>query len=139
MANPTADTAIKQALTNEIKGPVKASTTIYKGSMLSNEVTAGYFTMLVAEDKFRGLALEYVDNSAGADGAKDVKILNGKFRLLTSLAATDAQAEGKTAVYTTSANLADLTFTQGTNTQVGYCVGRNAAGKAIVEFDTHVA
>jgi len=131
--------AIKHVLSNEVSVPVLAAKKIYKGALLSCEVTAGYFEPLVDEDKFRGLAIEEVDNTSGANGAVNVRILNGKIRIQTAIAATVAQAEGKTAVYAVSDNIADLTYTAGSHQPCGYVVGRDENGHAIVELDTHIA
>jgi len=112
--------------------PVRASSTIYEGSMVGDDA-AGRARALVAGDSFRGHAVAQVDNSAGAAGALDVKVLSGKYLLqvtLTSVAITDV---GK-AVY--ASDDATLTLTQSTNSRVGRVYRYVTTNTCVVEFDT---
>ena len=59
----------------EVEFPVAAATKIYAGSMAC--VNAGGFAVPAADTsglRFAGVALEQVDNSAGADGVKMIRL-----------------------------------------------------------------
>ena len=68
--------------------PVAASVKIFAGSMVCANAT-GYAAPAAdtANFRFQGIAEEYVDNSAGADAAKTVKVRRGVFELTTAGAA----------------------------------------------------
>ena len=91
-----------------LSGPVVASDIIYKGALLKQNA-AGNIAPCVAEagSAFAGVAYEYMDNSAGAAGDKEVRyfsegvfLLNGTGFALTDVGqpvyATDDQVVTKT-------------------------------------------
>ena len=110
--------------------PVKAATKIYEGAAVGDDA-AGYARGLVASDPFRGFAERQADNSAGAAGAKNVRVkTKGKVQLaVTNLAITDVGKD----VFASD----DGTFvlTQSTNTRIGTVYRYVSSGVGIVEFN----
>jgi hypothetical protein len=75
MAPLTQDRATSYREGIEVEFPVAAATKIYAGSMVCTN--AGGYAVPAADTsgfRFVGVALEQVDNSAGADGAKKVRL-----------------------------------------------------------------
>lgn len=111
--------------------PVIASDIIYEGAAVG-ENASGYARPLAAGDVFLGFAIEKVDNSAGAAGAKTVKVkTRGRIKLAVgSLAITD---NDRVAVYASD----DDTFTKtaSSNSLVGYVSKYISSGVGVVEFD----
>jgi len=68
--------------------PVKASTIIFAGSNVCTD-SSGWAVPAAdtAGFKYQGRAEQYVDNSAGIDGAKNVRVRRGVFEFATSGAA----------------------------------------------------
>ena len=88
MANLTESRECKRLIGDEQSDGVLASAVIYKGSMVFL-TAAGYATPTAAAGLvLRGIAQEYVDNSAGASAAKRVKSMDGVFEFANS-ATTD--------------------------------------------------
>lgn len=110
--------------------PVIASDIIYEGAAVG-ENGSGYARPLVAADPFLGFALETVDNSAGAAGAKTIKVrTRGRLQLTVgSLAITD---NDRVAVYASD----DDTFTKTSagNSKIGWCSRFVSSGVGIVDF-----
>lgn len=77
--------------------PVYQSTTIYAGGFVSVVTSHGYAvpTANAANHRFKGIALDYVDNSAGSSGDKEVRLwTTGDFEIVTSgMAITDNGAK----------------------------------------------
>lgn len=71
--------------------PVAASTTIYAGSLVCQNA-AGFVVPAAAIGNYRviGMAYEHVDNSAGAAGAKRVRVRQGIARWANGDSITDA-------------------------------------------------
>lgn len=115
--------------------PVIASDIIYEGAAVG-ENGSGYARPLAAGDAFMGFAIEKVDNSTGAAGAKTVRVKQrGYIRLpVTSLAITDNDL---VKVYASD----DDTFTKAStgNSLIGYCARFISTGVGIVYFDTALA
>lgn len=109
--------------------PVIASDIIYGGAFVGDN-GSGFARPLVAGDPFRGIAESRVDNSAGAAGAKDVRVIsNGLVELaISTLAITDV---GK-AVYASDDNT--FTLTKGTNTRIGYVHRWVSTGVGVIAF-----
>lgn len=111
--------------------PVIASDIIYEGAAVG-ENASGYARPLVAADPFLGFAVETVDNSSGAAGAKTVKVrTRGRAQLaVASLAITD---NDRVAVYASD----DDTFTKTSsgNSKIGWCSRYISSGVGIVEFE----
>lgn len=114
---------------NEI--PVVANDIIYEGSAVG--LSSGYARPLVASDTFVGFCEQTVDNTGGAAGAKNVRVIaSGLIQLaVTGVAAvTDVGA----AVYASDDNT--FTTTASTNTYIGAVRRFISSGVALVEFDT---
>lgn len=111
--------------------PVIASDIIYEGAAVG-ENGSGYARPLVAADPFLGFALETVDNSAGAAGAKTVKVrVRGRAQLAVgSLAITD---NDRVAVYASDDDT--FTFNPADGPYIGVVKRYVSAGVAVVEFD----
>lgn len=116
------------------KHPVAASTTIYKGSMVS--LVNGGAKALADGEKFIGHCLEQVVNS-GALGAKDVSVIRGeggKYLLTVALPLVSSILVGAY-VYA----IDDNTYTLAPmRTPVGKVVQYVSSGVAIVEFDVNL-
>jgi hypothetical protein len=67
---------------------VKAETKIYKTALVGLDRASGYARGLVAGDQFQGIAYEHVDNTSGANGAKNAVVYKkGEFPFALSGAA----------------------------------------------------
>lgn len=131
MTTLAADTPRTYAIGDHEDYPVIASDIIYQGAAVG-ENGSGYARPLVAADPFLGFADHTVDNSAGAAGAKTVRVLTrGVIQLpITSIAIT---ANDRPAVYASDDNTFTLTATS--NSLIGYVRRWVATGVALVEFD----
>lgn len=110
---------------------VAATTTIYKGGLVSVQAD-GYVAPLTAGEGFVGLAYEKIDNSAGSDGAKSVRVYTmGDFdHALTGAAITDIGRP----VFASADDT--LTFTAEGNSYVGIVQDLVSSGNIIVRLDT---
>ena len=112
--------------------PVIQSDIIYENAAVGDNGTNA-FRPLAAGDRFAGFAEANVDNSAGATGAKTVRVKSrGRVQLpITSIDSTDL---GKS-VFASDDDT--FTLTQSTNSHIGKAVRFVATGTVIVEFDAH--
>jgi hypothetical protein len=114
--------------------PVTASTTIYKGSMVS--LVNGNAKALADGEKFVGHCIDQVVNS-GAAGAKNVDVIrgeNGKYKMEVALPLVNSLLVGAF-VYA----IDDNTYTLAPMaTPVGKVVQYVASGIALVEFDVNL-
>lgn len=113
-----------------LSAKVKGSTTIYKGAMVAID-SSGYAVPAAntAGHKFIGIALEKIDNSAGANGEKEIRV-NAKDRfiiILASAAITDIGLD----VFVADDNT--VTKTVGNAVKVGKVVA--LVGTNLVEVD----
>jgi hypothetical protein len=110
--------------------PVVASDIIYEGAAVGNNGTNA-FRPLSAGDPFAGFAEAKVDNSAGAAGAKKVRLrARGRVQLpISSFDVTDVDKP----VYASDDDT--FTLTEGSNSLVGRAIRFVATGSCIVEFD----
>lgn len=111
--------------------PVIASDIIYQGAAVG-ENGSGYARPLVATDPFLGFAEEQVDNSAGAAGAKNVRVKT-RGRVQLAISAIAITANDRPAVYASDDNTFTLTSTS--NSLIGYVSHWVSTGIAVVEFD----
>ena len=127
----SADTPRTYELGDDTDYPVAASTVIYEGCAVGNN-GSGYARKLVALDGFLGFASEYVDNSAGSAGDKNVRVkTQGCIQLPISGIAITANSRPK--VYASDDGTFTLTSTS--NTLIGTVRRWVSTGVAIVEFD----
>jgi len=116
--------------------PVAASTTIYRGSMVTQN-SGDDIAALTAGDEFKGHAMEKADNSSGSAGDINCKVLQGKYRLQVSLSGVaQSDATERSIVY--ASDNETYTLTQGSNSPVGRVVRYVSSGVAVVEFDTDI-
>lgn len=134
MAQLTKDTPLVQELGSVAEVPVKASTKIYEGSAVGIDAASGYARPLVAGDRFVGFAESQADNSAGANGAINVRVIaHGRVKQsIGSLVVTDI---GKP-VYASDG--ATFTLTQGANSYVGVVTRFTASGVGIISYDAEI-
>jgi len=111
--------------------PVIASDIIYQGAAVG-ENGSGYARPLVAADPFLGFAVEQVDNSAGAAGAKTV-VVKSRGRVQLAISAIAITANDRPAVYASDDDT--FTLTASTNSLIGYVSHWVSTGYAVVEFD----
>lgn len=111
--------------------PVIASDIIYQGAAVG-ENGSGYARPLNAGDPFLGFAEGTVDNSAGAAGAKRVRVkTRGVIKLpISSIGIT---ANDRPPVYASDDDT--FTLTASTNSPIGYVRRWVETGYAMVEFD----
>lgn len=110
--------------------PVAASTKIYKGTLI--QLASGYATSMTkaASLVFVGVALEYVDNSAGSAGDKSVRVSRKGIHefTLASAAITDVGVS----VY--ALDNATVTKTSTDATEVGRTVKFENTGKIFMDI-----
>lgn len=110
---------------------VKASTTIYRGSLVGIDRSGGYARPLQSTDQFQGLAYEQCDNSSGANGDREVTLFTqGDFEF--SLAGATKTAIGRPA-FATDENT--LTLSGGSASYLGQIVDVPTTGTVIVRID----
>ena len=120
--------------------PIIDNDIVYEGAMVGLSVTpdeAGYGKPLAAGDAgadeiFLGHAIEKVDNTGGAKGAKNIRLRSGRYRLLCLLAGAITDV-GK-AVY--ASDDATLTFTATNNSYVGRVSRFVSNTKMEIQFET---
>jgi len=111
--------------------PVIASDIIYQGAAVG-ENAAGYARPLVAADPFLGFAEETCDNSAGAAGAKTVRVRT-RGLIVLPIAAAAITINDRQAVYASDDDTFTLTATS--NSLIGYARRWISTGYVLVEFD----
>ena len=84
MSTATVDSALSVMVGERSDVPAVAADIIYEGSAVGDD-GAGYGRPLTAGDVFRGHAYEKCDNASGAAGAKNVRVLTGRYRLEVAL------------------------------------------------------
>jgi len=86
MATLAANAPLIHALGQHNSVPIIAADIVYEGAAVGDNA-AGYGRPLVAGDKFLGHSVDKVDNAtvAGAAGAKDIRLLSGRYRLEVAL------------------------------------------------------
>ena len=107
--------------------PVIASDIIYEGSAVGDNAS-GYARPLVAADPFLGFAEQNVDNSAGAAGAKTVRVKE-RGKIVVPVTGVTGVGDIGTAVYMSDDNTFTLTSTS--NSLVGKVV-RHVSGTTVV-------
>jgi len=132
MATLAVDTPRDYQLGEVEEYPVIASDIIYEGAAVG-ENGSGYSRPLVAGDPFQGFAERQVDNSAGAAGAKNVRVKTRGRARLTVAGATAITANDRPAVYASDDGTFTLTYTS--NSLIGYVSKWLASTDCIVEFD----
>lgn len=114
--------------------PVAAGLVIYEGSLVG-ENGSGYSRQLVAADPFQGVAVEEVDNTGGANGAKMVKVRTVGVLHNAAIAALAITANDRPLVYASDGDT--LTLTSASNSRIGSVRRWNETGLADVEFNAH--
>lgn len=129
MATLAADSPITHVLGEHNSVPIIADDIVYESAMVGDNAS-GYGRPLVAADRFLGHAIEKVDNTGGAAGAKNIRILTGRYRLEVALVGliTDVGQP----VYASDDQV--LTFSAAGNSYVGVITRYVSATKMEVEF-----
>ncbi len=108
--------------------PLKGGAHIYKGALVG--LSAGYAQGLLAGDAFAGIAYEEVDNTAGVDGARLVRVFTmGDFEHALGAA---SRANNGAAVY--ASDDSTLTLTASGNSLVGRQVDAPGNGKIVLRL-----
>lgn len=109
---------------------VATNVKIYRGALLSVK-SSGYVGPLIAGEQFAGIALEDMDNSGGANGAKKVRAYTvGDFELpLSGAAITDIGD----AIYGTADDATSKTSSS--NTYIGVITGYVGSTTVIVRIN----
>lgn len=132
MTTLAADTPRTYAVGDYDDYPVLASDIIYQGAAVG-ENDSGYAQPLVATKPFLGFADNQADNSAGAAGAVNVRVLTRGVVRLTVAGATAITANDRAAVYALDDNSFTLTSTSAS--LIGYVRRWLASTDCLVEFD----
>ncbi len=135
MTTLAADTPVKRMVGDRSHVPIIGSDIVFEGAAVGDNAS-GYGRPLVAGDIFRGHAYERCDNASGAAGAKNIRVLRGRYRLevtITSVAITDVGKD----VYASDDNT--YTLSEGLNTRVGRVTRYVTTNTAEVEFQTEGA
>lgn len=90
--------------------PAVTADILYAGSAIG--ISSGYARPCTTSDEFAGFCVEKCDNSAGANGAKSVKVL-GKGYVKLSVTGVSAVTHINDAVYLTDDDVFTLTATGG--------------------------
>ncbi len=113
--------------------PVRGGAHIFKGAFVGLHRASGYVRPLVAGDAFAGIAYEEVDNSAGEDGDKSVRLFTqGDFEL--PLSGAQNTTVGRP-VYVSDDQTLNFVNTTGL-TQMGKYVAPISANVGIVRIRT---
>jgi len=128
----SADALLFQAKGDSLSYPVKAATTLYKGSMVS--VVDGYAQALTDGTRFNGHAVAQANNSAGSAGDIDVQVYAGRYMLEVTLAGLTVDMVGMY-VYAVDDNTYTIVPME---TPLGKIVQYVSSTKAVVEFDTNI-
>lgn len=113
--------------------PVKAASTIYQGSAVSDSGGNGLAAALTAAENFCGFARHRADNSTGAAGDVWVDLIIGGFIENVSITGGNGNTDHGVAVYMSDDNT--FTLTSSSNTLVGKVWSYNAAtSKFTVRF-----
>lgn len=134
MTTLAADAIRKFELGDESDVPAVAADIIYQGAAVGDN-GSGYGRPLNAGDPFRGFALKKCDNSAGAAGAKYIKVRR-KGDVVLSISAAAITDVGKD-VYASDDDT--FTFTQGSNTRIGHVKRWISTGLVVVAFHENVS
>jgi len=129
MAQLTLDTPRVYEVEADNELGILAAVEIFEGAACGE--SSGYIRQLVAGDPFRGFAVRGVDNTAGANGAKNIE-LNRKGVIKLAIASIAITDEGKS-VYASDSNTFTLTATG--NTRIGYVIRVESTGVALVAFE----
>lgn len=120
---------------NEV--PAIASDIIYNGAAVGESTTTGTGRPLVAGDNFMGFCIEQCDNSAGAAGAKLIKVYDTGVAWLT-VTGGDNINDYDVTVYASDDDTFLLTATG--NTAIGKLKRYDSAtGKCLVRFQSTAA
>lgn len=115
--------------------PAGGDVEVFRNSMISicedSDPGIGYGNALVAGELFVGHAREAVDNTGGEDGALDIPVRVGRYRLKVDIAGAVITDEGKE-VY--ASDDGTVTLTVGTNSKVGRITRFVSSGVCEVEF-----
>lgn len=134
MAQLTADKARGFKLGDIEEYPVAASTVIYEGSLVG-ENGSGYARQLNAADPFLGVCVEVCDNSAGAAGAKLVKVRTVGVLANVPLSAAAITVNDRPLVYASDGDT--FTLTSSGNSRIGSVRRWNSTGLVDIEFNAH--
>ena len=113
--------------TNEL--PIKAAVHVFEGSGCS--INAGFVGPLVAAEPFSGFAEHGFDNTAGAAGARNIR-LRSRGRVKANVVGVTGITNVGTAVYMSDDNT--FTLTGAGNTLIGKVWRHIAATHCIVDF-----
>ena len=122
MANLTAPIDVAESDGREHSYPMAAATKLYAGAFAVIN-GGGYAADMIggtANQLFAGVVLETTDNTAGANGAKRVKVRRQRGHIETRSGTGFTQASVGQPAYAADDNT--VTTTAGTNTQVGVIV-----------------
>ena len=113
--------------------PVAIGVKVFKGALVSVN-SSGYARPLNVADKFVGIAEDTVDNTAGANGADNVKVRRKTNVELSVTGASTASVGAK--VYASDDNT--LTLTASTNLLVGVVRKTLGNNRVVVELNAGV-
>lgn len=127
----TKDTNRTYELGNINELPVLGGAVIYQGSAVGGN-PSGYANSLQASDLFLGFAEDHCDNSAGSDGAKNIRVRKKGALLLEIPGVT--LADVNKSVYATDDNA--FTLSSAGAVYIGRISRIESSGMALVEFSS---
>lgn len=131
MAAMTEDIMLEEVAGDFNMIPLASGAHVFQDSAIG--VASGYAAQIVNSTAFAGHAVEEVDNSAGGNGAKSVKVRNGRYRKEVTLSGV-AQTDLGAAVYMTYGGT--YTLSDSSSVKVGRMVRYVTTDTCVVEFDT---
>lgn len=129
----TANQELGRFVDQELRSyPVLAAVHIFKGAFVGRDAVTGMVRPLVAGDAFEGIAYEEIDNSAGQDGDRSVRVFTlGDFKIaLAGAAATDRGAT----VY--ASDDATATLSSVGNSAIGRLLALEGTGNIVLRLAT---
>ena len=108
--------------------PVVASDIIYEGAIVG--ISSGYARPLQAGDTYLGVAVETVDNSAGAAGAKNVRVAT-TIPFVMDVAGVSDVTSVTLPVYASDDDT--LTLTEGSNSLVGIVMSYISGASCVIQ------
>jgi hypothetical protein len=124
--------------------PIKASTHIYEGTLVSQLTSGGYLVpySTASSEHAVGVAQHEQDNSSGSDGDKRVRVESKRAFAFTNGATSDAFSDVSfigAPVYATDDHTVAKTSNSGARKPVGFFMGFEADGKVRVYIDPPLA
>lgn len=130
MANTAKDIPTQERVNYDRGYPVAASAVLYKGAALGSTVVSNvrYARAWQAGDLIIGVAQETVDNSAGANGAKTIRVRRGCFKFQQNATITETHVDAFAKLVDDQSVAVETTPTTQTSSTLGRIVQVDSDG-----------